>query len=97
MKKLFLTTSLLLVSFVFLSLTVNEKAIEKENITTYKSKFDEGFEDGHCEGWKDEKGSYAICPIAPIPPIPTINQSSNSYRDGYNTGFKRGIRDARRN
>ena len=80
---------------LFLSSTnvINEKASIEE---TYKTEFCEGFEDGYCEGWKDVKGTYAICPIAPICPIPQIGQSSDSYKDGYNTGFKKGMRAARR-
>lgn len=54
--------------------------------------FCEGWEDGYCEGWKDVKGQYAICPVAPICPIPDIGQ--DSYRGGYNRGFKAGMRAA---
>ena len=96
MKKIILISAIILGSFTIFSFIGANKINDETNISAYKTKFDEGFEDGHCEGWKDEKGQYAICPIAPIPPIPKVGQSSESYRDGYNTGFKRGIRDARR-
>ncbi len=56
------------------------------------SDFCKGWEDGYCEGWKDVKGQYAICPITPICPIPEIGQ--DSYRGGYNRGFKAGSRAA---
>lgn len=51
-----------------------------------------GWEEGHCEGWKDVKGVFAICPVAPICPIPEIGL--DSYKAGYNRGFKRGMNDA---
>ena len=59
-----------------------------------KTDYCEGWEDGYCEGWKDVKGKYAICPITPICPIPKIGK--DHYRDGYNRGFKAGMRKARR-
>ena len=59
-----------------------------------QTNFNEGFADGYCEGWKDVKGELSLCPLTPLPPLPKIGQSSNSYRDGYNTGFKRGMKDA---
>jgi hypothetical protein len=96
MKKLTLISAIILGSFTIFSFIGADKVNDETNISTYKTKFAQGFEDGHCEGWKDEKGQYAICPVAPIAPIPKVGQSSDSYRDGYNTGFKRGIRDARR-
>ena len=37
--------------------------------------------------------ALSICPIAPICPIPDIGK--NSYKGGYNTGFRAGMRAAR--
>ena len=51
-----------------------------------------GWVDGHCEGWKDVKGRYSYCPHAPYPPYPAYGQ--NTYRGGYNAGFKAGTRAA---
>ena len=79
---------------MIMSFTLSDVITEKTEFSTFLSEFDEGFEEGHCEGWKDVKGEMTICPISPIPPLPKINQSSDSWRDGYNTGFKRGMRDA---
>jgi len=59
------------------------------------SSFCEGFADGYCEGYKDVKGIYAICPITPICPIPEIGKGS--YKGGYNTGFKQGSAYAKNN
>jgi hypothetical protein len=70
-----------------------DNMLKKESL---ESKYNEGFKDGHCEGWKDEKGKYAYCPYPPYPEYPEYPKSSDSYRDGYNDGFKRGIRDARK-
>ena len=54
----------------------------------------DGWDDGYCEGWKDERGQFAICPLTPICPIPKVGL--DSYRDGYNRGFKAGIKAATR-
>jgi len=56
--------------------------------------FCDGWADGYCEGWKDVKGQYAICPITPICPIPEIGQ--DSFKGGYNRGFKAGSRAAQK-
>lgn len=56
--------------------------------------FEDGFEIGHCEGWKDVRGQLVVCPIAPIAPIPEVDCST--YNCGYNRGFLRGRKDARK-
>lgn len=58
------------------------------------TEFEDGWKDGYCEGWKDIKGPYAICPIPKIAPIPQIGR--DLYKDGYNRGFKQGYMDAKR-
>ena len=55
--------------------------------------FCQGFEDGYCEGWKDVKGQYEVCPVAPVCPVPDVD--NDTYRGGYNTGFKKGRQDAK--
>ncbi len=54
----------------------------------------DGFEEGYCEGWKDVKGQWAICPYAPPCPIPPID--CTTYNCGYNNGFKQGRKAAQR-
>lgn len=71
----------------------NEKGVTK-NVVKIQSDYEEGWEDGYCEGWKDVKGQYAICPITPICPIPKID-CSEGYKCGYNRGFKAGMKAAR--
>jgi hypothetical protein len=56
--------------------------------------YTDGFKDGHCDGWKDVKGQFAICPIAPVAPIPDIGM--DNYKGGYIKGFKRGYSDAKK-
>lgn len=67
--------------------TKHEKPFEKQP-------YYEGWDDGYCEGWKDVKGKMAYCPYPPYPPYPQYPKSVESYRDGYNDGFKRGMKDA---
>lgn len=56
------------------------------------SEFEDGFEEGHCEGYRDVKGQFVTCPVAPVAPVPQVNQ--DTYRGGYNAGFKKGRRKA---
>jgi hypothetical protein len=56
--------------------------------------FADGWEDGYCEGWKDVKGQYSNCPNTPNPPNPPIGK--DSYKGGYNMGFKAGMKAARK-
>ncbi|MCT4629601.1 hypothetical protein [Winogradskyella sp.] len=50
------------------------------------SKFDIGYQKGYEEGYCYQDYG-CIPPIPPISPLPTINESSNSYKDGYQRGF----------
>lgn len=59
-----------------------------QNETTSMNEYCDGWADGFCEGWKDVKGPYAICPATPICPTPEIGK--DRYKDGYNRGFKAG-------
>ena len=93
MKKLVLVAIMAIGTTFLMSFTKAKSEITKNEITL-KSEFDKGFEDGYCEGWKDVKGKNAYCPYAPYPPYPTYDQKADSYRDGYNTGFKAGRRKA---
>ena len=55
-----------------------------------QTSYDEGWEQGFCEGWKDVKGQYSVCPVTPLTPLPKLN-CSEGYRCGYNRGFKYGM------
>ena len=55
-----------------------------------QSAYDKGFDEGYKKGYCYEKLS-CIPPIPPIAPIPKIGESSSSYQDGYNRGFKVGL------
>lgn len=89
MKKLFIIS---FVSLVFISLSAfqNTNKFELEIDDEYKS----GWIDGHCEGWKDVKGQFAICPVAPVCPVSEI-ECSEGYKCGYNRGFKAGRKAAK--
>lgn len=70
--------------------------IEGERITRERcmeKTFCSGWEDGYCEGYRDVKGKYAICPVTPVCPVPEVDKTT--YTDGYNAGFKRGTKDAK--
>lgn len=78
------------------------KSSNSQNVNTFvnstfiETQYQIGWKEGHCEGWKDVKGKNAYCPSAPYPPYPSYPKSSESYKDGYNDGFKRGMSDARK-
>jgi hypothetical protein len=54
-----------------------------------------GWENGYCEGWKDVKGQLSVCPVTPICPIPKVD--CDTYKCGYNRGFKAGASAAYKN
>lgn len=90
MKKLLFTVfglSLVLSSFT----PIKSTSVE---IVIVVSQFNDGWGDGYCEGWRDVKGQNAICPISPIAPIPPIGCTYDSYKCGYNLGFKAGYKAA---
>ena len=60
------------------------------NITT---DYEDGWSEGFCEGFKDVKGQFSVCPVAPVAPIPTT-ECSSGYKCGYNRGFKAGRKKA---
>ena len=62
------------------------------SFTDIQESYCDGWEIGYCEGWKDIKGVWAICPVAPICPLEKLNRER--YLDGYNRGFKKGRADA---
>lgn len=72
---------LVLIAFVF---------FVSVSFSTLETDFCQGFKDGFCEGYKDVKGSYYVCPVAPVCPVPGVGQ--DTYRGGYNTGFKAGMK-----
>ncbi len=58
--------------------------------------YDRGFENGYKEGYCYNKPG-CISPVPPLSPIPLIGESYDSYKDGYNRGFKRGLEDQESN
>lgn len=61
-------------------------------ICNAQSEWQRGFKIGYKEGYC--YGDFGcIAPVAPIS-SPSYNESPNSYTDGYNSGFKRGLEDS---
>ena len=90
-KKLILVMITFSLSNSFAAINKIEKIkLKTEVITDYC----DGWDEGYCEGWKDVKGQYAICPIIPICPI-AKTECSEGYKCGYNRGFKEGMKAAR--
>ena len=55
-----------------------------------QSNFDIGFKDGFKNGYcysNNQSGYICTPPLPPLPPLPQINESRNSYKDGYNQGM----------
>ncbi|REC55803.1 hypothetical protein DRF62_05185 [Chryseobacterium piscium] len=57
-----------------------------------QSRFDLGYGSGYSSGYCQDKAN-CISPISPIPPIPSVTENSDSYKDGYNRGFKDGLQN----
>ena len=94
MKKLFFITSIFC-GFTIMTAFTSQKNTNSTSIEVLKaSDYCDGWEDGYCEGWKDEKGSMSLCPLTPLCPLPELGK--NKYKDGYNRGFKAGIRAAQK-
>ena len=64
------------------------------SFTSIEDPYCDGWEEGYCEGWQSVKGQLSICPISPICPIAKALETE--YRDGYNRGFLKGRKDAKR-
>lgn len=56
-----------------------------------QSNYNRGFDAGYKKGYCQDQGVGCIPPVPPISPIPRVNESSESYNDGYNRGFKMGL------
>ena len=65
------------------------------SFTTVSTDYCDGWEDGYCEGYKDVKGQFSICPITPMCPLANTN-CNRGYKCGYNRGFKAGTKAARK-
>lgn len=89
MKKLLFISILLLGSITLTSIT---DEITPTTITS--SDYQDGWKDGYCEGWKDVKGPYAVCPVTPVCPVPQVS-CYEGFKCGYNRGFKKGRVDAK--
>ena len=75
-----------------LSLCFTATDFKAQDYNVYNDPYCKGREEGYCEGWKDVKGVLALCPITPVCPVPKVYRTR--YLDGYNRGFKKGVKDA---
>lgn len=57
-----------------------------EDTSAFCSGFKEGYVDGYCY-----RVYGCVEPVPPVCPVPDIGE--NSWKDGYNRGFTRGLRD----
>jgi hypothetical protein len=80
MKKLIFILSIILI----ISTSFSNNTLENLN-----SDYCDGWNDGFCEGYKDKAGQLKPCPATP--PCPAIlAHEENTYKFGYNRGFKVG-------
>jgi len=80
----------LLLAFLFFSNTID--AQENSIKTQFAKGFEVGFKEGYC--YNKYKGN-CLTPLTPLSPLPSLNESSQSYQDGFNRGFQTGL-DLRR-
>lgn len=86
MKKLILVFVVVLSSLCFYGFATKEHNID------VKTEFCKGFDEGYCEGYKDVKGQFVVCPVVPVCPVPEVGL--DTYKGGYNAGFKAGSNKA---
>lgn len=63
------------------------------SVTVEVTDYCNGWKEGFCDGYKDVKGQFAICPPPPVCPVPKI-ECNRGYKCGYNRGFKYGRKKA---
>ena len=93
MKKLVLVAVMAIGTTFLMSFTNSHNEKEVKTEVLMQSDYEEGWEDGYCEGWKDVKGQMALCPLTPLCPLPKL-ECSEGYKCGYNRGFKAGMKAA---
>lgn len=79
------------VFLILLSIMITFDAICQ---TRFVLGFNDGFKNGYCYT-SNKTGYFCTPPLPPLAPLPQINESKDSYQDGYNRGFIYG--QARRN
>ena len=88
------TIFFLLIFFLYSSslLSTKKTVISNDNYESifFQSSYEQGWEDGFCDGWKEEKGQFSICPIVPISPLPKL-KCMEGYKCGYIRGLKYGM------
>ena len=94
MRKIFFIVAILSGFAALTAFTTSNFESSTKTEVSGNSDFCDGWEDGYCEGWKDVKGSMALCPLTPLCPLPELGQ--DTYRGGYNRGFKAGSRAAQK-
>ncbi|HBR12679.1 MAG TPA: hypothetical protein DD740_10900 [Chryseobacterium sp.] len=60
-------------------------------LSSAQSKFDSGYSAGYSAGYCQDKELGCVSPVAPIAPVPNASENLDSYKDGYNRGFKAGF------
>ncbi len=56
--------------------------------TPFAKGFDKGFKEGYCY---NHQTVDCLTPLTPLVPLPRLNESQDSYTDGYNRGFQSGL------
>lgn len=56
--------------------------------SSYERGYSKGWQEGYCY---ENKEIACIPPLSPQPPIPSIEESSDSFKDGYLKGFQHGL------
>ena len=87
------TFFLLIFCLLSSSIFATKKIVTSNNLYEsyfFQSSYEQGWEDGFCDGWKEEKGQFSICPVSPISPIPKL-ECIEGYKCGYIRGLKYGM------
>ena len=67
-------------SLISTAFTLNNTLVRPIENTISQSEYCEGWEEGYCEGYKDIKGEFSICPITPLCPMPELFKDSMNIK-----------------
>ena len=76
---------------LFSLIVVTIVLLQANKLTAQDNEFSRGFQEGFKKGYCYNKNFLCNPPLAPMTPLPRINESDNSYTDGYNRGFQVGL------
>ena len=80
MKNFIIIFAVIGLGLISTAFTLNNTLVRPIENTISQSEYCEGWEEGYCEGYKDIKGEFSICPITPLCPMPELFKDSMNIK-----------------